>query len=248
LREYYDLLKQKGASPTTSTPSAKDYEDVFAEIITSGEDVLCFTITDDYSSSYQSALIARKNILEKYPSAKIYILNSKLVTGLQRLLVISASKMQSQGKSMEFIVKECIKMQKTGRIFFMIGTLDHLLRGGRMAKLFSLSGNLLNIKPIIRYRYKDLGIRAIVRSRKKGLLKIIDQTLNYFLKTGESIKDYLFIVGSVDAMEDAKSFKTLVAEKLGYPEFEECFYIGPTISSHTGPGTIGVGFIKKYNL
>ena len=245
LEEYYGLLSRKGLFPTTSTPSVQDYIDAFTPDLALGKDIICFTISDHLSASYQSAQLAKKTLEESYPEAKIAIVNSHLVTGLQRMLVMEASRMQTQGKTFSEVLKAANSIKKTGKIYFMVGTLDYLLKGGRLGKIVSMSGSILNIKPLLYYRNKDLSLMGIVRSRKKGLEKIIHQVISFFAASGENIYDYIFIVGSTNAMEEALSFKKILEKELGFPQFEKTFFIGGTISSHTGPGTIGVGFIKK---
>jgi fatty acid-binding protein DegV len=69
----------------------------------------------------------------------------------------------------------------------------------------------------------------------------------YFKETGENPKDYDFCIANATTMEDALFLKECVEEftgsKITYPVFQ----IGVTIGTYTGPGAIGICFVKKYD-
>ncbi|MCI8341739.1 MAG: DegV family protein [Firmicutes bacterium] len=247
LNEYYDAFINKNMFPKTSLPSVQDYIDAFTPALESGADVLCFTITNTLSGSVQSAHAAREILEEKYKDSKIYVLNSMLATGAQDLLVSEAVRMRDNGLDAREAYNFCLRLIPTGRIMFMVGGLSHLQKGGRIGKLVSLSGGILKIKPLIELKNGEINIAGVSRSRKNGIKKLAEITLDYFNKNTQNPEDYSFKIGYTNTPEEVPIFENEIKSILPNAKFENCFLIGATISSHTGPGTLGVCFIKKYD-
>ena len=91
---------------------------------------------------------------------------------------------------------------------------------------------------------------GIVRNRKKGLKRLIDQTKAHFEKIGESPDDYQIVVGYGYSHEEAVEFRDqLLASLKGYSNYQEIgvSQIGATIGVHTGPHPLGIGLLKKYD-
>ena len=76
--------------PKTSLPPVQDYIEAFTPALEAGKDIICFTITDTLSGSFQSATTAKQMLEENYPQRKIYIENSWSATGSQYLIVREA--------------------------------------------------------------------------------------------------------------------------------------------------------------
>ena len=246
LDDYYSSFLKANIFPKTSLPSVQDYIDAFTPCLENGLDILCFTITHTLSGSVQSAVSAKEILEEKYPNSKIYILDSLLATGAQSLLIMEAARMKRSGMGIEDVYENCKKIIPTGRIMFMVGGLEHLEKGGRIGKLVSLSGGILKIKPLIELKNGEINVAGIARSRKGGIKKLVEITKNYFKKNNEQYGEYIFKIGYTNTPEEEPLFKSEIENALHNADSTDKFLIGATISSHTGPGTIGLCFIKKY--
>lgn len=244
---YYKEFVEKHLFPKTSLPSVQDYIDAFTPALESGKDILCFNITTTLSGSHQSANTAGEILCEKFPEAKIYIMNSWLATGAQEFLVVEAARMQRDGLSIDEVKANCEKLRHSARIMFMVGGLDHLQKGGRIGKVGAAAGGILKIKPLIELKDGEINLAGVTRSRKGGMKKLAEITKAYFEKTGEKIEDFLFTVGETNTPEEIASFQDELRSVMPNIVFEKNFLIGATISAHTGPGTLGVCFLKKYD-
>ena len=244
--EFYKNIIENNIFPKTSLPSVQDYINAFTPSLEEGKDILCYTITDSLSGSNQSANTAKFMLEEKFKNSKIYIVNSFHATGSQMLLILEASRMQKEGFKIETIYNISEKMKIDARIIFMIGTLENLKRGGRIGKIAALSGSILNIKPIIILKDGEISTAGVSRSRKKGFLKITDLVKEHFNNSNEDYKKYKFSIGTTNTPDELEIFKTILTKELPNAEFLNPFQIGATIATHTGIGTIGVCFIKKY--
>ena len=245
-RFYHFIVEQKGF-PKTSLPSSQDYIDAFTPSLEKGLDILCFTITETLSSSYASACTAKHMLEEIYPHAKIHIENSWNATGSMALIVLEAAKMQQKGKPIDEVIELVSKAKIDARILFMVGALTHLEKGGRIGKLVALSGSILQIKPLIILKNGEISTAGATRSRKKGIQKLVNLTKEHFDNTKENPADYLFCLGTTNTWEETEEFQALAKKALPTSQFIQPFQIGATIASHTGPGTLGLCFCKRFD-
>ncbi len=246
LDEFYKEMINNNVFPKTSLPSVQDYINAFTDDLEQGKDILCFTITDSLSGSYQSATTAKMMLEENYPNSKIIIINSWQATGSQLLMVLEAARMQQNGIEIEKIAEICEKMKEDGRIVFVVGGLENLRRGGRIGALAALSGSILNIKPIIILKGGKISSAGMGRGMKKAIKKLPEITKDDFITNNNNYKDYIFTIGTTNLFDELDKFKEMVIEVLPDAYFLNHFEIGATIAAHTGKDTLGLCYIKKY--
>jgi DegV family protein with EDD domain len=130
---------------------------------------------------------------------------------------------------------------------FTVDTLDYLSKGRRIGKAITLAGDILDLKPLILLKEGELIPYSKVRGRKNSLDRLITMTKEYFTQIGESPQDYDYCIANATTLNDAEylqeQLEEFVGRKLSYPIFQ----IGVTIGAYTGPGGIGICFIKKYD-
>jgi DegV family protein with EDD domain len=245
--KFYETLTTQNVFPKTSLPSVLDYMNHFEAAINEGFDVLCLCLTHKFSGSYQSAMNAKLILEEKHPDSKIHIIDSIQATAGQGLVLLQAAYMNRAGFTIEETIQRINELKSTARIMFTVDTLEYLTKGGRVGKVASLAGTMLNLKPMIQFKDSELIPYSNVRGRKKSLQKILFMVEEYFHETGEKYEDYDFCLANATTMEDTlwvkEQLETLIHCKITYPVFQ----IGVTIGTYTGPGAVGACFIKKYN-
>lgn len=246
LDDYFRFMTEEKGYPKTSLPSIQDYIDAFTPALEAGKDILCITMTRSLTASLESAMTAKTMLEEDFPHAKIRVVNSWVATGAQMLMLMEMARMQKNGKSLEDVVSYVEKAREDARIHFMVGDLSYLEVGGRIGKVATVSGGLLKIKPIIILKGGEIGVGGVCRARKKGLTQIADVTKKHFKETGEDPSHYIATPGTNTIWEDMDDFYEKMKEAAPGMEFLPPFQIGATISSHTGPGTTGFCFVKKY--
>lgn len=244
--EFYQKLAER-VFPKTSLPSVQDYMNVFQEAIEQGNDVLCFCLTAKFSGSYQSAVNAKNILEEDYPDAKIVVVDSIQATGAQGLTVLQAAYMKEAGYELDKVAERIEEIKETSRIMFTVDSLECLQKGGRIGKVTSLAGTMLNLKPMIVLKEAELMPYSNIRGRKKSLDKIIAMVEEYFTENNERYEDYDFCLANATTMEETLAVQAkleeLIGKKVAYPVSQ----IGVTIGTYAGPGAVGVCFIKKYD-
>ena len=144
--EFYNKMRH-GATPTTSQINAHDFEEEFTKYIKNGDSIIYISISSSLSGTFNSANIARNNLIEEYPEAKIELVDSSSVSMGQGLLVLKACEMRDNGASIDEIVEWLEENKRKVIHSILIDDLNHLKRGGRISGATATIGSLLNIKP-----------------------------------------------------------------------------------------------------
>ena len=251
IRDFYQkMVDNPNVFPKTSLPSIDDYVKIFTPYVEADIPVICLCLTSKMSGSYNSACNARHIIMDEYPEAKITVINSQVITGLQGLYVMEAVRMRDNGLNYEEAIVELKKIRETGRIVFTTADISYLKSGGRLGKLISIANNALKIKPLILFKEGEIFPTGIVRARKKSYDKLVEQTRKHFQESGENPDDYNFSVGFGYDIEEGEMFRDYILEDMKtYSNIKslDTFQIGATIAVHTGPHPLGIVFLKRYD-
>ena len=250
IRDFYQqMVDQKGVYPKSSMPSIHDYEEAFLPFAEMGMPIICICITTKFSGSMQSALNARSIILEKYPQAKITVIDATINTVLQGQFVLEAAALRDNGISYEDTISRLEEIKSTGRIFFTVGNMEYLKHGGRIGKVAAVAGSVLDIRPVITLKQGEIFPSGIGRGRKRTTQKALELLLEYLQESALGIECYSLAVGYGYDREEGVSFRDYalsVLQKEGYTIKDLPLYqIGATIGVHTGPYPLGFGIIEK---
>jgi DegV family protein with EDD domain len=245
-KEFFEKLTSKKIYANTSLPSVQDYIAMFRPAIKEGKDILCLCLTQKFSGSYQSALNAKHILEEQYPQTIISIIDSIQATGGQGILLMQIAAMREAGLSLDEVTHKANLLKATTRIMFTVNSLEYLTKGRRIGKVISLARDMLDLKPLIQLKDAELIPYSNIRGRKRSLDKVFDMLNEYFQDTKENPADYEFCIANATTPEDAhyleKKLETYLDRKLNLPMFQ----IGVTIGTYTGPGAIGICFVKRY--
>ena len=224
---------ESGSKPTTSQINVGQFEDVFRQYAQEGTAVLYVAFASALSGTYQSAVMAREMVLEDYPEAIITILDTKAASMGEGLLVMKAVEARAAGQSLEQTTDLLQSLVPRVKTYFLVDDLNHLMRGGRISKAAALMGSLVNIKPIIAVTADgSLDSVAKVRGKKKAQAEVVRMTL-------ETISEPLVVIAYAGEKEVAENVKE---QLLASGQVTEVLILplGPVISTHTGPGTLGL--------
>ena len=247
---YQRMVDNSQIFPRTSLPSVQDYADVFEPYLRRGTDILCICLSASLSGSYNSARSAADLVREKYPERKIRVIDSTLVTLLQGMLVLEAARMRDAGLSLEEAAAQVERLKHSGRIFFTIGGMEHLVHGGRVGKLIGLAASTLHLRPLILWKEDELSSFGVGRSRNSSVKKVLEAVRGYLQKLGKPLCRYCVVVGYGYDREEGIRFRDRLLEilrELGAVMEVGVFQIGATIGVHTGPYPLGVGVLERFS-
>ena len=226
---------EAGSQPTTSQINVGQFEDIFRGYAEIGMPVLYIAFASVLSGTYQSAVMARDMVLEDFPEAVIRIIDTKAASMGEGILVMKAVEAKAAGQSLEQVVALIKSLVPKVKTYFLVDDLNHLMRGGRISKTAALMGSLVNIKPVIAVKGDGrLDSVAKVRGKKKAQTEVVRMTL-------EDIADPRVVIAyaGADSQEVAQVLKN---QLLASEQVNEVLILplGPVISTHTGPGTLGL--------
>lgn len=242
ITEFYDQVRQ-GKMPITQQVNPQQALDRFTPCLEDGYDILHLAFSSGLSGTYNSIFMAGEELREKYPEAKILVLDTLCASMGQGLLVYKALRMKEAGKTLDEIA-QWVEENKL-RLFHDVVADDlfHLQRGGRISKASAIMGSALGIKPRIYLNNEGKLIPyGKVRGKKAALIQMADH-LAQNIKGYELENDIVFICHS-DCLEDAQQLQELVRERTGIQNYQ-ISYIGPVIGAHTGVGTVALFYMAK---
>jgi DegV family protein with EDD domain len=243
IAEFFRRLKTDKNFPSTSLPSAVDYEDAFRPWLKEGKDVVCLCISSKFSGSYQSAETAVAALKEEFPDRGIYAIDSLQASGGQGVTLMQLIKMRDAGYSAGQIKSEIERIKETSRVILTVDSLEYLQKGGRIGLVSAFAGALLQIKPIIIQQEGELHPVAKIRGRQKAIDKVIDMTVE---AVGAQKDDYDYIALNADCYDEVAPMEKKMKD-MGFSFCTPIQDLGITIGSHTGPSIAAVCFIKKWD-
>ncbi|NLW39420.1 MAG: DegV family protein [Tissierellia bacterium] len=241
-KELYDNMRAGQVYKTAQIPP-KMFEEKFEEYAKKGENVIYIAFSSGLSSTYQTSVLVRDSLKEKYPDLNIDIVDSKSASVGFGLLVHKAAEMAKEGKSKEEILKMLDFYVQHIEHIFTVDNIEYLYRGGRVTRTQAFVGGLLNIKPILDIP-RDGTLRPIekVRGRKKVLAKMIELMKERAAKA--DLKNQIIGINHGDDIEGATKLKEMIQEEFGCSQFI-INIVGCAIGAHSGPGTLSVFFLNK---
>lgn len=246
---YQQMVSHPGVYPKTAAPSPEDFYAVFEKRAKEGQDILCICISTKLSSSVQSAEIARQMLAESYPDIRAVIVDSLCCTLMQSAFVLELCRMRDAGCSLNEALAAVDALRKSGRILFTVGNLDYLQHGGRIGRVTSIAGNLLDLKPLITLEDGEIHSSGIRRGRRKSLAGVVELLISYLKEQSCAPDDCNILIGYGYDPEEGSLLQEMtrkrLAEEFGPQSTLPAFQIGATIAVHAGPYSIGFGLVRR---
>lgn len=244
LDEFYQRMIE-GSSVSTSQITYVKYMEYFENLLKEEKDILHVCLSSGITGEYQQALMAKKELEEKYPERKILVLDSLTGTSGQGMLVLSMNKLRKEGKSIEEVYDWAVNNRLKINAMIFTNDLTYLVRGGRLSKAAGSFGNLLNICPIIEFNTNgELVVRDKIRTKKKAMKALIEIIKKDRIEDFDN-GDVIYVIHT-HAYEDALELEKMLRKKLSDYDGEiKIAEIGTTIGSHLGPGSVGLAFWSK---
>lgn len=235
--DIYKYSDENNTTPKTAAPALTEVVEVFNKF--KEDEIICFSISSEMSVTNQVMKMAAEEVGRE---KDIHIIDSKnLSTGIG-LLVIEAAAMAKEGKNIEQILDTIEETKKKVKASFVVDTLTYLHRGGRCSSIAALAGGVLKLHPKIVVENGKMDASKKYRGKMKSVI------MSYVKDMEESLlnakEDRVFITHSGCKEETINMVKSYLEE---LDMFKEILITraGGVISSHCGPGTLGVLYIEK---
>jgi len=234
--EMFEKIKLSGELPKTSAASFQDFVDFWKPIVEDGCDIVHISISSDMSACFQNARLAAEEVGHVYP-----VDGRNLSTG-SALLAIEAAIMAEQGMDAESIVKVLMEKREKLNVSFVLDTAEYLAKGGRCSAVAAFAAGLLRLRLCIEVQNGKMDLCKKYRGKMSSVLQeYVRDRLN---EAAEVETERIFITDSGISDEIRELVKKTVLEQKPFARvlFSSA---GCTVSSHCGPGTLGILFFNK---
>lgn len=234
--DIYAHVSAGGSLPQTAAVNLADYVRAFTELSKKNDFVIHVCISLDFSCCYQNAKLAAADF------DNVYVVDSRNLSTGHGLVVLEAERMAREGMAPDDIVAALHDL--TGRVeaSFILDRLDYMKKGGRCSAVTLLGANLLRLRPCIEVRDGKMGVGKKYRgSFDKCVCEYITDKIGN--RSDLELRRVFITHSGVSEETVQKAVETV--QKL--QPFEEICVTraGCTVSSHCGPGTLGVLYIRK---
>lgn len=237
-KDFYNKMRE-GATPTTSQINAYEFEEEFIKYIKNGDSIIYISLSSSLSGTFNSANIAKNNLMDEYPNANIYLVDSLSVSVGQGLLVAKACEMRDSGIGAEEIVNWLEENKRKVIHSILIDDLNHLKRGGRISGATAAIGGLLNIKPTL---FLDDEGKLIQGEKIKGKKKALRFLVNEVREKAVDTENEILYICHGDCLEEAETLRDMILEEV---KFKNVIinYVGNVVGAHAGPGVLAAVFL-----
>lgn len=235
--EIFAWADREKTTPKTSAPSMPEVIDLLKPYVEAGQEVICFAIAAGMSATGNVMRLAAEDMgAEK----QVFVVDSaSLSTGIG-LLVIEAAIMAQEGKSAAEIVAVIEELKPRVRASFVVDTLVYLHRGGRCSGLAAMAGGVLKLHPRIAVENGKMGAGKKYRGKLAHVVMEYVKDMETELRNAKPERVFITHSGC-----DREIVQEVYDYLKGLDVFAEILETraGCVISSHCGPGTLGVLFV-----
>lgn len=232
----FDHVAAGGDLCSTAAVSIGEYHAYFEKYSAEYDAVLHINIGSDFSASYQNACLAAA----EYDN--VVVVDSRLLTTGQGMVVLEASRLAGEGKTAAEIVQLLKDFIPRVEVSFILDRLDYMVKGGRCGAAAAMGANLLNLKPCIEIIDGKL---VVVKKYRGEFTKSLGSYVKDRLAGREDVdRSRVFLTHTAVSPESIIAAETAMMQCGGFEHIVDAV-AGCTISCHCGPGTLGLVYLRK---
>jgi DegV family protein with EDD domain len=226
-----DSFKSSAASP-------EDCLQAYRNASKRASNILCITVSTELSAVYSVAQGAKEQIKSELPDTAIEVLDSQTATPAEGFVALAAARAADEGKDMAEVLSAAEHMKNRVNVFVLLDTIRHVYRSGRIPKIASQIGSVLNIRPIFTVS-RTVNFVGMVRNRKHGIKRILQMMRE---KAGQN--PVHVAVMHAYAPDEAEKLKERIASEFNCVELWITEF-SPIMGYACGTGTVGIAFYTE---
>ncbi|MCH7718916.1 MAG: DegV family protein [Chloroflexi bacterium] len=229
--EFFQRLQEATELPSTSQPSVGDFQQAYEGLAETTDQILSIHMSSRLSGTVESARQASRACAER---CQVEVIDSTTVSMAMGFAVIAAARAAREGAGLEACAEAARGAMQRGQLALALDTLEYLRRGGRIGRAQAFLGSVLRLKPILTIR--DGGAHPLTRVRTRR--KALDELLRLCLEQNDVVEAAVMHTTTPD---DARHLAEEIERRCGIAV--HIGRIGPVLSVHGGPGTIGIAVV-----
>ena len=225
-------LAVRGQRVSTSRPTPGDFVLAFRRRLEQGADrIVSVHLSSELSGTCDAARLAAAQVGEHL----VTVIDSRSAAMGVGFPVLAAARAAAGGAEADEVAEVARNTAAATRTFFVVDTLEHLRRGGRIGSAAAVLGSALSVKPLLHMRNGQVLPLEKVRTFARALSRLVQRAVEAAGDGPVSVA-----VHHLAAPERAERLAAELRERL--PAMEELFVseLGAAIGAHVGPGAVGV--------
>ena len=238
--KFYQMIEE-GKQAKTFQVNPDEFYNVFKEVLDSGYGILGIFFSSGLSGTFNSARIARDQILDENKDAPIIVIDSLCASLGEGLLVHYAVKAKEEGMCLIDNAKYIEGLKLRIAHWFTVMDMDTLKRGGRISSSAAFFAKTLNINPIL--HVSDEG-KLVAKSKKIGRKNALNALVEQMKQSIDLEKNDVIYLSHANCLEDAMRVVGMIKKEI--PHLDVLVnQIGPVIGGHCGIGTVALFYVAK---
>ena len=231
--EFYLRLQAGDEFPATAVPAVGEFVETYERVGDGADGIISIHVSSKVSGTYNAAVQASKSASPGCPIEVVDTLQASMGIGIPALVAATAAQ---DGQDLPAVLERVQQALPRVTCNTLLDTLEYLQKGGRIGKAQALVGTLLNFKPMIEVVDGVVHPYARPRSRKKGIVRLIDRA------QALAPVDQVAVLYSTTP-DEAGEVADRLADLLGVDPMI-CRY-GPGLGTYVGPGALGIGALSS---
>jgi len=236
--EAYKLFLDDPESFKTSAASPEDCLQAYRNVSQRAESILCLTVSNKLSMMYTAACDAKELARTELPETTIEVMDTYSATPSEGMVALAAARAAAEGKELTEVIRTAEEIRGKVNAVIFLDTIRHVYRSGRIPKIASQIGSVLNIKPILTVS-SMVHFAGMARNRKQGIERVLQMMRD---KVGDS--PVHAAVTHAYALDEAEKLKERVAAEFNCVELWLSEF-SPVMGYACGTGTVGVAFYPE---
>ncbi len=206
-----DFLRKIAASPNcpkSACPSPDYYKDAFDQ---GTERAYAVTLSAELSGSYNSAMLARKLLLEEKPEMKIHVFNSRSASIGETLITRKIQECEEAGMEFEQLVETVESYIDGQNTYFVLENLETLRKNGRLSNLKAFVASALKIKPVMKATPEGTIVQL---DQARGINKALVKLVNYLAEDVENPEEKVLALSHCNCPDRAKMVRDAILERI----------------------------------
>lgn len=210
VKQYIKEMGECETAPKTACPSPEDYMRRYK----GPESVFVVTLSSKLSGSYNSAALASNILLEETEGKFIHVFDSLSASVGETLVALKINECAKKNMSELEIVEVVSTYIKEMKTFFLLESLEHLAKAGRLNPIIAKVASMLAIKPIMYGDEGSIKLAEKVRGYKKAFGRLVDA----IGETGKNLEDKILGIAHCNCLDRALQFKEEVLKKYNFKD------------------------------
>jgi DegV family protein with EDD domain len=234
--QFWTRARQSARQPGTSAPPPSVYQQMYERHLNAGHDVLCLTLPDNYSTSYDNALLAA----QEYGS-RVRVLDSGSISLGMGLQALAAARQALAGATLNGLYSQIEDMRHRTSVLFVLDTVEWARRGGRVQRILPLIDRVartFNVKPIVELIDGEMRLLGVSRSYRNAIQRLEDE-----------VRARLPLEAAATAYTRGREYAIDLSERLGRLTNAPSNTLlmteaGPVFAAHAGPNALGAVVVR----